>query len=377
MAKDFYETLGVARGADADALKKAYRKLAMQYHPDKNPGDKQAEQKFKEINEAYDVLKDEQKRAAYDRFGSAAFQGGMGGAGAGGFDFASSFSDIFEDLFSGFAGAAGRGRDPEANLRGADLRYNLRISLEDAFKGNQQTIKVSTSGTCDECSGSGGAKGTSPVSCPTCSGTGRVRMQQGFFTMERPCHTCTGSGKIIKDPCKKCAGSGRVRKEKTLSVNVPAGVEDGTRIRLSGEGEAGMRGGPAGDLYIFVSIAPHQFFKRDGANIHCRIPIPFTTAALGGSIEAPTLGGGRVKITIPEGTQNGHQFKLKGKGMSVMRANSHGDMFVHVAVETPVHLNKQQKELLKEFAKISGSDTSPESSGFFSKVKDFWEELKE
>ncbi len=378
MAKDFYEILGVSKTASADELKKAYRKLAMQHHPDKNPGDKKAEEKFKEISHAYDILSDEQKRAAYDRYGHDAFtQGGMGGAGggAGGFDFsASGFADIFEDLF-GMGGGA-RQRQPSGPARGADLRYNLSISLEDAFKGKQETIKVATAVACESCSGSGGEKGSAPVSCGTCSGSGRIRMSQGFFTMERTCTSCQGMGKVIKNPCKNCAGSGRVRKEKTLSVNIPAGVEEGTRIRLSNEGEVGARGGPAGDLYIFVSVAEHPIFKRDGADIHCQIPIPMTTAALGGSIEAPTIDGTRVKVSIPEGTQSGHQMRLRGKGMSVLRSGHRGDMYIHTQVETPVKLNKKQKDLLKEFEK-SGGHTSPESEGFFAKVKEFWDDLKE
>lgn len=382
--KDYYELLGVQKGASADELKKAYRKLAMQYHPDKNPGDKAAEAKFKEISEAYDVLKDDQKRAAYDRFGHQAFDGSMGGGGrggqAGGFDFHSSgFADIFEDLFGGFAGGGGARSNSGGPSRGSDLRYNLAVTLEEAFKGKQENVKVTTSVACDVCDGSGGEKGSKPISCPTCNGKGTVRSQQGFFTIERTCHVCQGGGKIIKDPCKKCAGSGRMRKEKSLMVSIPAGVEEGTRIRLAGEGEVGMRGGPPGDLYIFLSVKQHPFFIRDGSNILCRIPIRFTSAALGGSIEVPTIDGTKVKVTIPEGTQTGHQFRLRGKGMSVMRSSGRGDMFIQVSVETPVNLNKKQKELLKEFEKSAGEGdhTSPESEGFFSKVKEFWTDLKE
>ena len=380
--KDFYELLGVTRNANADELKKAYRKLAMQYHPDKNPGDKAAEQKFKELSEAYDVLKDDQKRAAYDRFGHQAFEGGMGGRGggpgAGGFDFSSSFADIFDDLFSDFTGARRGGAAQGGPARGSDLRYNLEIALEDAFKGKQQSVHITTSVACDACEGGGGEKGSKPTTCPACNGHGKVRAQQGFFTIERACATCQGMGKIIKNPCKKCAGSGRIRKEKSLMVNIPAGVEEGTRIRLAGEGEIGFRGGPAGDLYIFLAIKPHPFFKRDGANIHCRVPIAFTTAALGGNVEAPTIDGGKVKVNVPEGTQSGHQFRLKGKGMSVMRSAARGDMYIHATVETPVNLNKKQRDLLKEFERAgAGEHNSPESEGFFSKVKDFWEDLKE
>lgn len=377
MAKqDYYELLGVAKGASAGELKKAYRKLAMQYHPDKNPGDKAAEQKFKEISEAYEALKDDQKRAAYDRYGHAAFEGGGGGAGGAGFDFASGFADIFEDLFGG-AGGGRRGGGQAAPQRGADLRYNLEISLEDAFHGKQQSIKVTTSVTCESCHGMGGENGAKPVTCGTCSGSGRVRATQGFFTIERSCHSCQGTGKVIKEPCRKCAGSGRVRKEKKLMVNVPSGVEDGTRIRLAGEGEVGMRGAPPGDLYIFLSIKAHGFFRREGADLHCRVPIKMTTATLGGSIEVPTVGGGKVKVTVPDGTQPGHQFRVRGKGMPVLRSSAVGDMYIHVAVETPVKLNKKQKDLLREFDKTGSAESSPESEGFFARARNFWEDLKE
>ena len=384
MAEDYYSILGVAKGANEDELKKAYRKLAMQYHPDKNQGDAAAEKKFKSINEAYDVLKDPQKRAAYDRFGHDAFSSnGMGGAGgaAGNYDFSGSFSDIFEDLFGEFTqrrgGAGGRQQPQSSAARGNDLRYNLDITLEDAFKGKQQTIKVTSSGACDVCEGSGAEKGTQAENCTTCNGRGTVRAQQGFFTIERGCSTCHGTGKVIKHPCKNCAGSGRVRKEKSLSVSIPAGVEEGTRIRLSGEGEAGFRGGQPGDLYIFLSIKPHKIFRRDGANIFCNVPLPFSTASLGGHVEVPTIDGGRVKVNIPEGTQSGHQFRLKGKGMSILRSSAKGDMYIEVAVETPVNLNKKQKEILKEFEKNAGKETSPASDSFFTRVKEFWEDLKE
>lgn len=385
MADDYYSVLGVAKNASEDDLKKAYRKLAMQYHPDKNHGNAEAEKKFKAINEAYDVLKDPQKRAAYDRFGHDAFTNGMGSGGGGGGGFsgfnAGSFSDIFEDLFSEFTGGrrGGGGAQAQASAaRGSDLRYNLDISLEDAFRGKQQNIKVTTSASCDSCHGSGAEKGSSPETCSACNGRGAQRVQQGFFTVERTCGNCQGTGKVIKNPCKICAGSGRTRKEKTLNVSIPAGVEEGTRIRLAGEGEAGFRSGPAGDLYIFLSIKPHRIFKRDGANIYCSVPLPFTTASLGGHIEVPTIDGGRVKVTIPEGTQTGHQFRLKGKGMSVLRSQAKGDMYIEVAVETPVNLSKKQKDLLKEFDSAAGAKTtSPESESFFSKVKEFWEDLKE
>ncbi len=379
MAEDFYTVLGVAKNASEDDLKKAYRKLAMQYHPDKNHGNAEAEKKFKTINEAYDVLKDPQKRAAYDRFGHDAFANGMGGGGGGGgFSGAGSFSDIFEDLFSEFTGRRGGGQAQSSAARGSDLRYNLDIELEAAFKGSQKTIKVTTSGSCESCNGSGAAGGSHPENCHTCNGRGTIRAQQGFFTVERGCGTCQGTGKIIKNPCKTCAGSGRTRKEKSLSVTIPAGVEEGTRIRLAGEGEAGFRGGPAGDLYIFLSIKPHRIFKRDGANVFCGVPIPLATASLGGHIEVPTIDGGRVKVTIPEGTQTGHQFRLKGKGMSVLKSAARGDMYIEVAVETPVNLSKKQRDLLKEFEHAGGSKpTSPESENFFTKVKEFWADLKQ
>lgn len=387
MAEDFYKMLGVSRDADAKQIKSAYRKLAMKYHPDQNQGDEEAEKKFKEISQAYEVLKDEQKRAAYDRYGHEAFQQGMGGGGAGmgGFDFGgASFSDIFEDLFGGGGGGFGGGAGARTSgrggaARGADLRHNLNISLEDAFKGKQSQVKVTTSVSCESCDGSGAEKGTKPESCDTCNGRGKVRAQQGFFTIERTCHSCQGLGKIIKSPCKKCAGSGRTRKEKSLKVSIPAGVEEGTRIRLAGEGEAGMRGGPAGDLYIFLNVKPHPIFQREGSDLHCRVPVPMTTAALGGNVQVPTIEGGKVKVNIPSGTQAGRQFRLKDKGMSVMRSSGlRGDMYVHAAVETPVNLSKKQKDLLKQFAgDKSSKSNSPESDGFFNRVKDFWEDLKD
>jgi molecular chaperone DnaJ len=381
MAKqDYYDTLGVARGASADELKKSYRKLAMQFHPDRNPGDKAAELKFKELSEAYDVLKDEQKRAAYDRFGHAAFENGSAGARAGGgggpgdFGFASGFADIFDEMFGGFAG----GRRGQANSRGSDLRYNLEISLEEAFKGSSAQIRVPTSISCESCSGSGSEAGSRPVACSTCNGNGKVRAQQGFFTIERTCPACGGAGRVIENPCKSCGGQGRIRREKTLSVNIPAGVEDGTRIRLAGEGEAGLRGSAPGDLYIFLSVSPHRLFQRDGANVHCRVPLPMTTAALGGQLEVPTIEGARARVTIPPGTQSGAQFRLKGKGMTVLRSPARGDMYIEAVVETPVSLTKQQQELLREFERAGDKDkTSPQSEGFFAKVREFWEDLRD
>jgi molecular chaperone DnaJ len=377
MAKqDFYEALGVQRGASAEDIKKAYRKLAMQHHPDRNPGDKASEHRFKELSEAYDVLKDDQKRAAYDRFGHAAFENGSNGPGAGGgFGFgAGGFADIFDEMFGDFVGGQ-RGQGPG---RGSDLRYNLEISLEDAFKGKQTSVRVPTLAQCDTCHGTGAEAGSKPVNCPTCKGAGRVRAQQGFFTIERTCASCQGAGRVIEKPCRTCAGQGRVRKEKTLAVSIPPGVEDGTRIRLAGEGESGMRGAAAGDLYIFLSIAPHRLFQRDGANIHCRVPIPMATAALGGTLEVPVIDGGRAKITVPAGTQTGHQFRLRTKGMSVLRSTQRGDMYVQAVVETPVALTKRQMELLREFEKEGDAKkTNPESEGFFSRVKEFFEDLRE
>jgi molecular chaperone DnaJ len=378
MAKqDFYDILGVAKSADADELKRAYRKLAMQYHPDRNSGDKSAEQKFKDISEAYDVLKDDQKRAAYDRFGHAAFENGSRGPGDGGFagGFSGGFADIFEEMF----GAMGTGRRSQSGpARGSDLRYNIEVSLEDAFRGKQTTIRVATFVHCDTCKGSGAEPGSRPVSCRTCQGHGRVRRQQGFFTIEQTCPTCQGSGQTIEKPCKGCGGQGRVRREKTLSANIPAGVEDGTRIRLAGEGEVGVHGAAPGDLYIFVSLAPHAIFQRDGANIFCRVPIPFTTVALGGTIEVPTVEGSRTRITVPPGTQSGHQFRLRGKGMTVLRSPARGDMYIQAIVETPVNLTKREQELLREFEKAGeNGKTHPESEGFFARVKEFFEDLRE
>jgi len=381
MAKeDFYATLGVGRDADDGEIKKAYRKLAMKYHPDRNPGDSDAEQKFKDVNEAYEILKDGEKRAAYDRFGHAAFEQGAG-AGPGGFaggGFASGFADIFDEMFGDFGAAGGRRGGAQAAGKGADLRFNMEVSLEDAYKGKQTEIRVPTSVACESCNGSGAEGSSGPSACPTCQGHGRVRSQSGFFTVERTCPNCQGTGQVIKDPCRTCGGQGRTQKEKTLSVNIPSGVEDGTRIRLAGEGEAGLRGAPAGDLYIFLSLKPHRFFQRDGADIYCRVPIPMTTAALGGTVEVPTVDGTLARISIPTGTPTGHQFRLKGKGMSVLRSKARGDMFVQALVETPQNLTKKQKELLKEFEGESDhAKHSPEAHGYFSKVKDLWEDLKE
>jgi molecular chaperone DnaJ len=370
--RDYYEILGVSRSCTEIELKAAFRKLAMKHHPDRNPGDKECEHRFKEINEAYDVLKDGDKRAAYDRFGHAAFEHGLGGPGHGfGADFGSAFADIFEGIF-GMAGGRGRGSGRE---RGSDLRYNMEISLDEAFTGKTAQIRIPTSVTCEACSGSGARAGTKPKPCATCGGAGKIRHAQGFFTLERTCPTCHGRGQVIDDPCKVCGGGGRVTRERTLSVNIPTGVEDGTRIRLAGEGEAGLRGGPPGDLYIFLEVAPHEFFQRDGADLHCRVPISMASAALGGEFEVPAIDGSKVRVKVPAGTQTGRRFRLAGKGMPVLRAKQTGDMYVQVAVETPQNLTKRQRELLAEFEKLSSEETQPESTGFFSRVKEFFDAL--
>jgi molecular chaperone DnaJ len=372
---DYYQTLGVDRNAGTDELKKAYRRLAMDWHPDRNPDDKDAERRFKEINEAYEVLKDPQRRAAYDRFGHAAFEHGagaepgFGGAGAG-------FADIFEEMFGEFMGGGRRGG--RTGGRGADLRFNLEITLEDAFAGRTETLRVPTTAACETCSGSGAQSGSGPTACGSCRGTGRLRMQSGFFTVERTCQTCGGSGRIIRDPCRSCGGTGRQQREKSLQVSIPAGVEDGTRIRLAGEGEAGVRGGTPGDLYIFVSVSPHRLFSRDGANILCRMPIPMTTAALGGTVEVAAIDGSRARISVPAGTQTGRQFRLRGKGMPVLRSTARGDMFVEAIVETPVNLTERQQRLLREFDEAGNHENhSPESHGFFAKVRELWDDLRE
>ena len=378
--RDFYEVLGVERQADEKELKSAFRKMAKKYHPDANQGDPSAEVKFKEVGEAYEALKDPQSRAAYDRFGHAAFEngkpgGGQGGPGGFGPEFSSSMSDVFEDLFGDFMGGGGGGRQQRRSggaQRGSDLRYNMEVSLIDAFKGKTAQIKVPTSITCGTCDGSGAKPGTAPTTCQTCGGAGAVRASQGFFTVERTCPSCHGRGQTIGDPCTDCSGQGRVNKERTLSVNIPAGVEDGTRIRLAGEGEAGLRGGPTGDLYIFLSLKPHEFFQRDGSDLFCSVPISMPTAAVGGDIEVPTIDGNKARVTIPEGTQSGKQFRLRSKGMPVLRSTQTGDMYIQVSVETPVNLSKKQKNLLKEF-ESEKRDNSPQSEGFFSKAKTFWE----
>ena len=375
--RDYYDVLGLKKGASPDEIKKAYRGKAKELHPDRNADNPNAEEQFKEANEAYEVLKDADKKAAYDRYGHAAFEGGMGGGprpgGQG--DFASSFSDVFDDLFGDFMGGGRGGGGRQRAARGADLRYNLRVTLEDAYAGMQKTIEVPTSVQCGDCSGSGAEGGAEPSTCPTCSGMGKVRATQGFFTVERTCPTCSGLGQIIQNPCKGCGGAGRVDKQRALSVNIPKGVETGTRIRLAGEGEAGLRGGPPGDLYIFIEVAQHKLFERDGAHLHCRVPVSMTVAALGGNIEVPTIDGGRSRVSIPQGSQSGRQMRLRAKGMPALRGAGQGDMFIELAVETPVNLTSRQKELLREFEDLS-EDNNPESKSFFKSVKGFWDSMK-
>ncbi len=382
MAKrDYYEVLGAPKGASAEELKKAYRTKAKELHPDRNTDNPNAEAQFKEINEAYDVLKDADKKAAYDRYGHAAFEGGRGpgGGGGGNGDFGASFSDVFEDLFGDFMGRGGQGAQGGRRSRaqrGSDLRYNLRVSLEESFKGVHKTITVPSAVACDVCSGTGAEGGAEPVTCPTCSGMGKVRAQQGFFTVERTCPTCAGAGQTIKNPCKSCGGAGRTERERSLSVNIPAGVETGTRIRLSGEGEAGMRGGPTGDLYIFIETRDHPIFQRDGVNLFCRVPVSMITAALGGEVEVPTIDGGKSRVKVPAGTQTGKQLRLRSKGMPALRGGVAGDMMIELAVETPVNLTSRQKELLTEFEKVGAENNNPEGSSFFAKVKGFWDGMK-
>ena len=371
---DYYDLLGIQKGASADEVKKGYRKKAKELHPDRNSDNPKAEEQFKEVNEAHEILKDAEKRAAYDRYGHAAFEGGGGPRGGGQGDFSSAFSDVFDDLFGDFMGGQRGGGRPRAT-RGSDLRYNLRVSLEDAFSGLQKTIDVPTSIACSECSGTGAESGAEPVTCPTCSGMGKVRAQQGFFTVERTCPTCQGAGQMINNPCKSCSGAGRIEKERSLSVNIPAGVETGTRIRLAGEGEAGLRGGPAGDLYIFIEVKEHALFQRDSVNLYCHVPVSIGTAALGGDIEVPTIDGGRSRVKVPAGSQSGRQMRLRSKGMPALRGNGSGDMFIELAVETPVNLTTRQKEIMREFENVV-ADNNPNGSSFFTKVKTFWDGMK-
>ncbi len=375
--RDYYDVLGVSKSASSDDIKKAFRRKAKELHPDRNSDNPDAESQFKEANEAYDILKDAEKKAAYDRFGHAAFEGGTGGrpggfGGGGQGDFASAFSDVFEDLFGDFMGGQRGGGGRSRASRGSDLRYNMRISLEEAYAGVQKTIKVPSSVTCKACNGTGAEGGSEPETCPTCTGMGKVRAQQGFFTVERTCPTCNGQGQIIKNPCRVCGGAGREETERQLGVNSPSGVETGTRIRLAGEGEAVLRGGPSGDLYIFVDVKEHPIFQREGVDLYCRVPVGMSSAALGGDVEVPTIDGGRSRVKIPAGSQSGKQMRLRGKGMPALRGAGSGDMFIEIAVETPVNLTSRQKELLREFEDLS-DDNHPETSGFFSKVKKFWD----
>ena len=380
MAKrDYYEVLGVERGASEAELKNAYRRLAMKYHPDRNPDDEGAIEKFKEANEAYEILTDAQKRAAYDQYGHAGVDPSMGGgAGAGGFA-GGNFSDIFGDVFGDiFGGGGGGGRGRSSVQRGSDLRYTLELDLEEAVRGTTVTIRVPTLVECGTCDGSGAKKGTSPVTCTTCGGHGQVRMQQGFFSVQQTCPRCHGTGKMITDPCRDCGGQGRVEEQKTLSVKVPAGVDTGDRIRLAGEGEAGVNGGPSGDLYVVVSVREHKIFQRDGKNLYCEVPISFADASLGGELEVPTLDG-RVKLKIPDGTQTGKLFRLRGKGVTPVRGGSPGDLLCRVAVETPVNLTKRQRELIQELRETlqeEGSNQSPRAKSWFDGVKNFFEDMK-
>ncbi len=370
--KDYYEVLGLSREASEEEIKKSYRKLAMKYHPDRNPDNPKAEEQFKEAKEAYETLSDDQKRAAYDQYGHAAFESGGGaGAGFGGAGFGDAFGDIFGDIFGG----RGQGGGQRNNVyRGADLRYNMEISLEDAAKGTETKIRIPVQSACETCKGSGARPGTQPVTCTTCAGHGQVRMQQGFFSVQQTCPKCHGNGKMVKDPCPTCNGAGRVKQNKTLSVKIPAGVDEGDRIRLTGEGEAGVNGGPTGDLYVVIHLKTHEIFQRDGGNLHCEMPISFTTAALGGEIEVPTLGGS-AKMKIPAETQTGGVFRLKGKGIKPLRQSDHGDLMVHVVVETPVKLTEKQKDLLREFDTSTQADAgkhSPKNKSWVDKAKDFF-----
>ena len=371
--KDYYDVLGVSKSSSAQELKSAYRKKAMKYHPDKNPNDKVAEEKFKEVSEAYEILSDDQKRAAYDQYGHAAFQGGAdGGAGAGGFSQQGfgGFSDIFESVFNDFSG--GGQQQSERSFRGEDLRYDLDITLSEAYLGSKRDISITKLLSCDPCKGSGAAKGKAPENCATCNGSGRVRMQQGFFMMERTCGTCQGAGKVIKDPCRECRGRGHTRGTKKLQVTIPSGIEDGVQIRLGGEGNAGTQGASAGDLYVFLRIKPHELFQRKGADLFCQVPISMVMAAMGGAIDVPTIAGTRVSVKIPAGTQPGNKFRLKDKGMTIYRRSSKGDMYVEVRVEIPKNLSKDQKEILKKFSETSKEEKNqPDSFNFFKKMKNF------
>ena len=372
--KDFYEILGVQKNASDDEIKKSYRKLAMKYHPDRNKDDKESERRFKEVSAAYEILKDSEKRSAYDQYGHDAFrQGGMGG-GQGFGDFGGGFSDLFEEFFGGGFGGSSRQRGPQ---RGNDLRYNMSVSLQEAFNGKKSQIRIPSYEGCDLCSATGSADKSGPSTCSTCGGHGKVRSTQGFFSIERPCPKCGGEGSSIKNPCLKCSGSGQVKKQKTISVTIPAGVDTGTRIRISGEGEPGQRGAGNGDLYIFVEVQKDKLFEREEENVFCQIPISITTAILGGDVDVPTIEGKKARLNIPPGTQSETQFRLKGKGMSILRQTRRGDMYVETNVEIPVNLNSKQKAILQEFEKEGGTSKkhSPKSQSFFSKLKEVWEDL--
>ena len=376
MAKrDYYEVLGVIKSAAPEEIKKAYRKLALKYHPDKNKGDKASENKFKEASEAYHVLSDKKRRTNYDQFGHAAFEGGPGRGGFENFDFSqfsTSFSDIFEDFFEGFGETRGRRQGRSSSFRGEDLRYDLSISLEDAYHGKKQEINFSSSEKCERCDGYGGEPGSKPVSCSMCGGQGRVRSSQGFFTIQQTCPECSGSGEQISNSCKECRGMGKKQARKKISTNIPKGVDDGTRIRLSGKGEAGIKGGGNGDLYIFVSVEPHGIFKRSEENLFFEFPISLTDATLGTTVEVPTIDSGKAKVKIPAGTQNGKQFRLRGKGMPIIRNKYYGDLYIRVVTEVPVSLTKEQKNLLEQFKKLEDTKTNPGIKNFFEKAKRFW-----
>ena len=371
MAKiDYYDVLGVQKNASDAEIKKAFRNLAKENHPDSNRGDEGAETRFKEINEAYENLKDPQTRAAYDQFGHAGTQaGGMGGGGFGGGGFGGNFSDIFEDLFGDFAGRSGQGSRQQRQSRGSDLRAEIKIDLKDAYYGTTRELAINSATGCDDCDSTGAASGSGRSTCQHCGGSGSVRSTQGFFTLERTCSVCNGKGSLIENPCRSCSGSGRVRKKRKLSVNIPRGVDEGTRIRLGGEGEAGENGGPYGDLYVFVSIKENEFFKRSEADLLSEVPIDFVTAALGGQIEVPTPDGKKIRISIPEGCQNNRQFRLKGKGMPVLQTNRLGDLYVEIRVEVPTKLNEQQKGILREFSEINKKNTSPETKSYLDSLK--------
>jgi len=373
--RDYYEVLGVQKNASDSEIKKAFRNLAKDNHPDKNPNDQAAETRFKEINEAYETLKNPQSRSAYDQFGHAASEGGMGGGGFGGFNtnFSGSMSDIFEDLFGEFTGRRGSGQSQaQRQTRGSDLRAEMNISLKDAYFGTSRDLNIDANQSCEGCNGTGASKGSDRATCGNCGGSGKVRTQQGFFTLERTCVSCSGKGSIIKNPCQPCRGTGRVRKKRKLSVNIPQGVDDGTRIRLGGEGEAGENGGPAGDLYVFISIEPNDFFKRKDSDLLCEVPIDFISASLGGDIDVPSPDGKKLRITVPEGCQNQRQFRLKGKGMPVLQSKRCGDLFVEIHVEIPKNLNKKQKALLKEFQNETSENTSPDSESYIAKLKNLF-----